>query len=87
MDQNEKIRVYERGLEAFNSRSNLRGTRNLLLEGLLKLDRFPESHGGLELESLRMAVRGWLTLLEDGEIPEEVTPPQIARRSGKHLFP
>lgn len=124
MDSHEKIRLFERGLEAFNSghffeahelweevwldsphpqkaflqgliqvaaafhhysRSNLRGTKNLLQEGLLKLDRFPEAHSGLELESLRLAVRGWLTVLEEGEIPREVTPPQIGRRAGKHL--
>ena len=125
MDSHEKIRLFERGLEAFNSghffeahelweevwltslhpdkaflqgliqvaaafhhysRSNLRGTKNLLREGLLKLDRFPEGHGGLELEPLRLAVRGWLEVLEAEEIPDEATPPRIGRRAGKHLF-
>jgi hypothetical protein len=36
-----------------HSRSNRQGTQNLLLAGLLKLDRFPEVHGGLEIEILR----------------------------------
>jgi len=97
MDSQEKDRLYQNGLEAFNaahfyeahelweevwlatpnpdkmflqgliqvaaafhhySRANLRGTRNLLQAGLLKLDRFPEVHGGLKIEALREAVRG-----------------------------
>jgi len=125
MDTNEKVRLYERGLEAFNSghffeahelweevwlvsphpdkaflqgliqvaaafhhysRANLRGTQNLLQEGLLKLDRFPEAHGGLELELLRLAVREWLDVLEGGEVPEEVRPPRIARRARRRPF-
>ena len=128
MDSHEKDRLYQKGLEAFNSahfydahehweevwletpnpdkmflqgliqvaaafhhysRANLLGTRNLLLAGLLKLDRFPEVHGGLEIEALREAVRGWLAALEAGEIPESKKPPRIGRhgeaRAGRQL--
>jgi uncharacterized protein len=118
MDPREKDRLYQKGLEAFNSahfydahelweevwletpnpdkkflqgliqvaaafhhysRANLPGTRNLLQEGLLKLDSFPEVHGGLEIGELREAVRGWLAALDIGEIPASRKPPRIRR--------
>ena len=121
MDSHEKDRLYQKGLEAFNSahfydahehweevwletpnpdkmflqgliqvaaafhhysRANVPGTRNLLRAGLLKLDCFPEDHGGLEIEALREAVRGWLADLEAGEILETRKPPRIGRRAG-----
>jgi predicted metal-dependent hydrolase len=121
MDSHEKDRLYQKGLEAFNSahfydahehweevwletpnpdkmflqgliqvaaafhhysRANLLGTRNLLQAGLMKLDRFPEVHGGLEIEALREAVRGWLAALEAGEIPGNRKPPRIGRHDG-----
>jgi predicted metal-dependent hydrolase len=120
MDPREKDRLYQKGLEAFNSahfydahehweevwletpnpdkkflqgliqvaaafhhysRANLLGTRNLLQEGLLKLDSFPEVHGGLEIEELREAVREWLDALDGGEIPANRKPPRIGRRA------
>jgi uncharacterized protein len=116
MDSREKDRLYQKGLEAFNSahfydahehweevwletpnpdkmflqgliqvaaafhhysRANLLGTRNLLQAGLLKLDCFPKVHGGLEIEALREAVRGWLLALEAGESPKRNQIPQI----------
>jgi uncharacterized protein len=121
MDSHEKDRLYQKGLEAFNSahfydahehweevwletpnpdkmflqgliqiaagfhhysRTNLMGTRNLLQAGLLKLDCFPEVHGGLEIEALRESVRGWLAALDAGEISESRKPPRIGRHEG-----
>jgi uncharacterized protein len=118
MDSHDKDRLYQKGLEAFNSahfydahehweevwletpnpdkmflqgliqvaaafhhhsHANLRGARNLLQAGLLKLDRFPEVHGGLEIEAFRAAVREWLAALDEGEIPESRKPPRIGR--------
>ena len=109
MDSHEKDRLYEKGLEAFNSRQffeahelwedvwretidperrflqgliqvaaafhhysreNLLGTRKLLQAGLLKLDSFPETHGGLEIEPLRCAVREWIAVLKAGDSPK-----------------
>lgn len=67
------------------SRANLRGTRNLLQAGLLKLDQFPEAHRGLAVEPLRSEVRVWLAALEAMEFPENVKPPQIARHAGTRL--
>jgi uncharacterized protein len=67
------------------SQANLRGTRNLLQAGLLKLDRFPEAHGGLAIEPLRSEVRVWLTALEATEVPENVKLPKIARHDGTRL--
>jgi predicted metal-dependent hydrolase len=122
MDSHEKDRLYQKGLQAFNSRhfydahehweevwlktpnpekmflqgliqvaaafhhysrSNLQGTRNLLLAGLLKLDRFPGIHGGLEIEALRGAVREWLAALNTGEIPASEKLPRIVQRRFK----
>src|SRR6202051_2868842 len=60
-----------------HSRANRQGTQNLLHAGLLKLDRFPEIHGGLEIEALRRAVREWLAGLDAGEIPIKGNPPKI----------
>ena len=121
MDPREKDRLYQKGLEAFNSahfydahehweevwletpnpdkkflqgliqvaaafhhysRANLPGTRNLLQAGLLKLNSFPEVHGGLEIEALREAVREWLAALDVGEIPASRKPPRIGRHDG-----
>src|SRR5487761_2684321 len=53
-----------------HSRANVPGTRNLLQAGLLKLDCFPGVQGGLEIEALREAVRGWLAALDTGEISD-----------------
>jgi hypothetical protein len=64
------------------SRANLQGTRNLLRAGLRKLDRFPATHGGLEIEALREAVRGWLASLDAEENPAAGTVPRIRCRSG-----
>jgi predicted metal-dependent hydrolase len=62
------------------SRANLLGTRKLLRSGLLKLDRFPEIHGDLEIEELREAIREWLDALEAGEILETRQPPRIGHK-------
>lgn len=62
-----------------HSRANLLGTQKLLRAGLLKLDRFPEIYGGLEIAALREAVRGWLTVLDAGENPHPRKPPRISR--------
>lgn len=68
-----------------SSRSNVRGTRNLLREGLLKLDGFPDAYGGLEIEPLRSAVREWLAALGTGEIPKGLHPPRLQRQRGTRL--
>lgn len=65
------------------SRSNVRGTRNLLREGLLKLEGFPGAYGGLEIEPLRATVREWLAAIEAAtEIPKGLNPPRIKRHAG-----
>ncbi len=61
------------------SRENLLGTRRLLQAGLLKLESFPATHTGLEIEPLRCAVREWVAALISGEIPRGMNPPQIGR--------
>jgi hypothetical protein len=61
-----------------HSRANLKGTRSLLRKGLLKLERFPEIHGDLEIEMLRLAVREWLADFDAGEVPKGRKIPRIA---------
>jgi uncharacterized protein len=116
MDGQKKDRLFQKGLEAFNSahfydahehweevwletpnpdkkflqgliqvaaafhhhsRANRPGCRNLLHEGLNKLDYFPAEHWGLEIEPLRASVRWWLAALEAGENPEPKKIPRI----------
>jgi len=67
------------------SRANLRGTRNLLRAGLLKLECFPEVHGGLEIAALREAVRGWLAGLAAEESLEDSRIPRIHTCKGGRL--
>jgi hypothetical protein len=66
-----------------HSRANLLGTRNLLREGLLKLDRFPEIYGDLEIEALRVTVREWLADFDAGDIPAGRKIPRIAKNGFK----
>ncbi|HEX3375555.1 MAG TPA: DUF309 domain-containing protein [Candidatus Acidoferrales bacterium] len=66
-----------------HSRANLLGTRNLLREGLWKLDRFPEIYGDLEIEKLRVTVREWLADFDAGEIPKSGKIPRIAMNGKK----
>jgi len=66
-----------------HSRANRQGTQNLLHAGLLKLDRFPEIHGGLEIETLRRAVRECLVTLNAGESPGRDQIPQIEQKNPK----
>lgn len=58
-------------------RGNLVGTRTMLEAALTKLSDFPRVHSGLQLESLRVDTRKWLTALNAGKAPEEATLPQI----------
>jgi hypothetical protein len=67
------------------SRANLRGARNLLRAGLLKLDCFPEVHGGLEIAPLCEAVRGWLAGLAAEESLEDSRIPRIHPCKGGRL--
>ena len=64
------------------SRANRQGTENLLRAGLTKVERFPHTHGGLELEPLRVAVRRWLAALQGGKDPTKEEIPRIERVGG-----
>jgi hypothetical protein len=66
-----------------HSRANRLGTRNLLQAGLQKLDCFPGIHGGLEIEELRQAVRGWLAAIAAGESVENSTTPPLRPSNGR----
>jgi hypothetical protein len=66
-----------------HSHGNLQGTRNLLQAGLLKLDCFPEIHGGLEIEELRESVRGLLAAITAGESIETLRIPRLRPRNGR----
>lgn len=68
-----------------HSRANLLGTRNLLREGLRKLDDFPGRHGGLEIAELRKEVREWLTALAEAAETGKLSRPQIRVPRGARL--
>ncbi|MGH9702109.1 MAG: DUF309 domain-containing protein [Candidatus Acidiferrales bacterium] len=59
------------------TRANSLGCRNLLHEGLLKLDCFPEEHWEIAIEPLRASVRLWLVPLRAGENSVAVKFPRI----------
>ncbi len=59
------------------SRRNLAGTRLLLEAGLKKLERFPETHRGVQLEELRAAARRWIAELAAGNDPGAKELPRI----------
>ncbi len=61
------------------NRKNLRGTRSLLRAGLAKIERFPSRHRGVALDSLRDAVRRWLTSLDAGKAPPLRRIPRIGK--------
>jgi predicted metal-dependent hydrolase len=63
------------------SRANVLGTRKLLQAGLLKLEAFPDVHGGLEIELLRAAVRDWIAAIGPEEVQTGMDPPRIRRCS------
>jgi len=65
------------------TRGNHAGTRSLLQAGLKKLERFPKTHAGLQLEELRAAVRRWIAALEAGEDPGSNELPRIEYVRGR----
>ncbi len=54
-------------------RKNTRGAASLMHRALRRLDAFPESYGGVEIETIRQNVRGWLAALDQGN-PSPVLP-------------
>jgi uncharacterized protein len=60
------------------SRGNTRGTRSLLEAGLGRLERFPATHRGIDLDELRAAAKAWVAMLAATRIPgAETLLPQI----------
>ncbi len=58
-------------------RKNSIGTASLLRAALPKIDDFPGSYGGIEVEGVRESVRGWLRALDRGEQSMELSIPRI----------
>ena len=58
-------------------RDNRLGTRLLLLAALTRLDRYPESFGGLSVTLLRSDIRDRLRMIEAGEPASQVVSPRI----------
>ena len=61
------------------TRGNRAGAQSLLRAGLKKLDPFPETHRGLQLEELRAAARRWIAALASGNDPGREQLPRIAQ--------
>lgn len=66
-----------------HQRGNLAGTCSLLTRGLQKVEGFPASHRGLQLEALRRAVRDWLAELRAGGACAGRKYPKLQRRLAK----
>jgi hypothetical protein len=60
------------------SRSNHKGACSLMEAGLKKLEQFPVTHRGCEIEALRSSVRTWIEALSSGQDPGRAKVPQIA---------
>lgn len=65
------------------SRGNTRGTRSLLEAGLRRLERFPDVHRELAVESLRAAARSWAQGLSEGSDPGSEKLPRIVYLAGE----
>jgi len=54
-------------------RKNTIGAASLLTRALRRLESFPDSYGGIEVEGLRESIRAWLAVLRgegaDGRLP------------------
>ncbi len=57
-------------------RANKNGALSMLRKSLLRLDKYPETFGGIAVEHLRADLRGWLVALET-ELVEKPAVPQI----------
>ena len=58
-------------------RENFKGTASLLRGALRKLDGFPSSYGGIEVEVVRKSVRAWLRALDQENPPPNLAIPRI----------
>ena len=58
-------------------RKNFRGTASLLRAALRRLEPSPAAYGGIEVEGVRQSVRGWLRVLDRGELSMELPVPRI----------
>jgi hypothetical protein len=58
-------------------RKNSRGAASLLTRALRRLDAFPASYGGIEVENLRQSVRTWLLALDREDLLPQIPFPQI----------
>jgi len=58
-------------------RKNLRGAASLLRGALRKLDAFPASYGGIEVEAVRESIRAWLMALDEAGGSRELSIPRI----------
>ena len=61
-------------------RDNPLGTTRLLQAALRRLDRYPESFGGISVALLRDDIRERLQKLESGEGPSQLVSPRIRPR-------
>ncbi len=58
-------------------KGNLTGLASLLKRALGRLNNFPPSYGGIEVEPLRESIRQWLQALESGPTSPQVPFPRI----------
>jgi len=58
-------------------RKNLIGAASLMRAALGRLDAFPDTFGGIEVEDLRASVRAWLLALERKDASQRPPVPHI----------
>lgn len=58
-------------------RKNTRGAASLMRGALRRLEAFPESYGGIEVEPVRESVREWLRALDQGNPSPGLPIPRI----------
>jgi uncharacterized protein len=58
-------------------RKNLTGAASLLRAALRRLDAYPATYGGIEIEALRESVRAWLGVLDREDASPRLPTPQI----------
>jgi uncharacterized protein len=58
-------------------RQNSAGAASLLAAALGRLEAFPPTYGGLDVESIRQSISTWLQALDSGDFSPQLPCPQI----------
>ena len=62
-----------------HQRGNSSGAKSLLAAGLAKLERFPQSHRGIDVAALRAEAQAWVEALAEAKNTETERLPRMQR--------